>query len=92
MFRSVFRKANVIPARAGGTRRNIRDGYILHGTTTVTLATAIYPGLCLTNPDEGIRAFKGSGADPLIRLPVLQFVLQIQQVSKFDLYFPAFPV
>jgi hypothetical protein len=35
---------------------------------------------------------EGTSADPLIRLAILQFVLQIQQISKFDLCFPAFPV
>jgi len=36
--------------------RKIRGGYVLHGTATGILATAIYLGLCLSNPDGGIRA------------------------------------
>jgi hypothetical protein len=36
--------------------RKIHGGYLLHATTTGILATAIYLGLCLGNPDGGIRA------------------------------------
>jgi hypothetical protein len=36
--------------------RKIQGGYVLHATATGILATVIYLGLCLGNPDGGIRA------------------------------------
>ena len=36
--------------------RKIHGGYLPHATATGILATAIYLGLCLVNPDGGIRA------------------------------------
>src|SRR5215813_3497349 len=58
---SIFLALSVLPvfalAFAWGwwVVRKIQKGYVFHATATGILATLMYLGLCLTNPDGGIR-------------------------------------